>query len=76
MCDRYASFYPETTAASPSPAQNVTRIVNQQSFKRVNGLLQATKGSIVCGGEADEAQKFIAPTIVRDVKVDDSLMSE
>ena len=28
------------------------------------------------GGETDEATKFIAPTIVRDVKADDSLMSE
>jgi len=72
----YATFYPETTGASPSPAQNITRIVNQQSFKRVNGLLQGTKGTIVCGGDADEARKFIAPTIVRDVTVEDSLMSE
>ncbi|KAJ7461546.1 NAD-aldehyde dehydrogenase [Mycena latifolia] len=65
----YAGFYPETN-------QEITRIVNQQSFKRVNGLLQATKGTIVCGGDTDETRKFIAPTIVKDVKVDDSLMSE
>ncbi|KAJ7481185.1 NAD-aldehyde dehydrogenase [Mycena galericulata] len=72
----YAKFYPETTGASPSPPENVTRLVNPQAFKRVNGLLQGTKGTIVCGGDTNEAEKFIAPTIVRDVQEDDSLMSE
>ncbi|KAJ6531227.1 aldehyde dehydrogenase [Mycena capillaripes] len=76
MKTAYASFYPETTGAAPTPPQNVTKLVSQQAFKRVNGLLQATKGTIVVGGEAEEAQKYIAPTIVKDVKVDDSLMSE
>ncbi|KAJ6618864.1 NAD-aldehyde dehydrogenase [Mycena sp. CBHHK59/15] len=63
----YANFYPEA-ASSP--------IVNVQSFKRINGLLQNTKGTVVCGGAADEASKFIAPTIVKDVTPGDSLMSE
>ncbi|KAJ7749555.1 NAD-aldehyde dehydrogenase [Mycena maculata] len=68
----YATFYPEATVA----AQNTTKLVNPQAFRRVNGLLQGTKGTVVCGGDTDEARKFIAPTIVRDVKGDDSLMSE
>jgi aldehyde dehydrogenase (NAD+)/aldehyde dehydrogenase (NAD(P)+) len=51
-------------------------MVHQAAFKRVHGLVQNTKGTIVVGGEADEATKFIAPTIVKDVKPDDSLMSE
>jgi acyl-CoA reductase-like NAD-dependent aldehyde dehydrogenase len=38
--------------------------------------LDNTKGTIVCGGETDTATNFIAPTIVKDVKGDDSLMSE
>ncbi|KAJ7024307.1 NAD-aldehyde dehydrogenase [Mycena alexandri] len=68
----YASFYPEATTTS----KDMTKMVNQQAFKRVNGLLQNTKGTLVVGGETDEAQKYIAPTIVKDVKGDDSLMSE
>lgn len=31
---------------------------------------------MVLGGEADEATKYIAPTVVSDVPPDDSLMSE
>ncbi|KAF7337964.1 Aldehyde dehydrogenase [Mycena venus] len=76
MKTAYANFYPETTGDSPTPPQNITKMVHQAAFKRVHGLVQNTKGTIVVGGEADEATKFIAPTIVKDVKVDDSLMSE
>lgn len=28
------------------------------------------------GGDTDAAQKFIAPTVVKDVKFDDALMSQ
>jgi acyl-CoA reductase-like NAD-dependent aldehyde dehydrogenase len=38
--------------------------------------LDHTDGSIVIGGQTDATEKYIAPTIVRDVDVDDSLMSE
>lgn len=39
-------------------------------------MLDNTKGTVVLGGEADAAQRFIAPTVVRDVSFRDSLMSE
>lgn len=65
----YDGFYPESDG-------EFTKIINAQSFARVNGLLQATKGTVVCGGTSDETRRHIAPTIVKDVKIDDSLMSE
>ncbi|KAJ7137790.1 NAD-dependent aldehyde dehydrogenase [Mycena epipterygia] len=67
----YAGFFPD----SDTP-QNITKLVTHQAFKRVNGMLQATQGTVVCGGDTNEAQRFIAPTIVKDVKGDDSLMSD
>jgi len=73
--DVYAEFYPETTTSPPGPA-NIARMVHQQAWTRVNGLLQATQGTIVCGGEVNEAKKYIAPTIVKDVKAGDPLLSE
>ncbi|KAJ7074072.1 NAD-aldehyde dehydrogenase [Mycena amicta] len=73
----YAEFYPETTESPPRPA-NTSKLVNSAAWKRVYGLLQATKGTVVCGGEsgADETTKFIPPTIVQDVTFGDSLMTE
>ncbi|KAF8142975.1 NAD-dependent aldehyde dehydrogenase [Mycena galopus ATCC 62051] len=76
MKTAYANFYPETTGDSPIPPQNITKMVHQGAFNRVNGLLQNTQGTIVVGGENDAATRYIAPTIVKDVKIDDSLMSE
>ncbi|KNZ72494.1 Aldehyde dehydrogenase family 3 member B1 [Termitomyces sp. J132] len=70
----YKSFYPES--AQPSDPDTFSRIVTPQAWKRIKGLIDNTKGTVVVGGEMDEATKFIAPTIVRDVKADDSLMSE
>ncbi|KAF8190927.1 aldehyde dehydrogenase [Mycena galopus ATCC 62051] len=74
MKTAYANFYPETTGDSPIPPQNITKMVHQGAFNRVNGLLQNTQGTIVVGGESDAATRYIAPTIVKDVKIDDSLM--
>lgn len=68
----YDSFYPETAQTSDSYA----RIVTPQAFKRIKGLLDNTKGTVVIGGETDEETKFIGPSVVKDVKSDDSLMSE
>ena len=52
------------------------RIVNHRHFHRIKGLLDRTAGEIVFGGETNENDKYIAPTIVKNVKGDDSLMSE
>jgi aldehyde dehydrogenase (NAD+) len=65
-------FYPESTA---TPGV-FSRLITPQAFNRVKALLDSTKGTIVFGGETDEATKFIAPTVVKDVSTDDSLMSE
>lgn len=52
------------------------RIVNERHIDRLKNLLDNTKGTIVFGGEIDRDTKYVAPTLIRDVKRDDSLMSE
>ncbi|KAF5373695.1 hypothetical protein D9758_000769 [Tetrapyrgos nigripes] len=68
----YDEFYPD----GPGAPGAMSRLVTPQAFNRVNTLLKNTNGTVVIGGETDEASKFIAPTVVKDVKPDDSLMSE
>ncbi|KAG6900272.1 hypothetical protein C0993_000460 [Termitomyces sp. T159_Od127] len=70
----HKSFYPES--AQPSKSDTFSRIVTPQAWKRIKGLLDNTEGVVVLGGESDEATKFVAPTVVRDIKAEDSLMSE
>lgn len=71
---RHESFYPESK--KPSSEGATSKLATPQAFKRVKGLLDNTKGKVVFGGDTDEATKYIAPTVVRDVHPDDSLMTE
>ncbi|GAA5941769.1 hypothetical protein JCM3775_000098 [Rhodotorula graminis] len=64
--------------ASTSLLQNsaFSRIVNANHYKRISKLLDGTKGDIVVGGKRDDKENKIEVTIVRNVKGDDTLMSE
>ncbi len=68
----YASFYPD----GPESSESLSRIVSQKHAARIKGLLDATKGTIILGGQVDVEKRFVAPTIVNNVPADDSLMSE
>lgn len=69
---RYASFYEN----DPSGSKSFSRIITPEHASRIGNLLSETKGKVIAGGEVDPEHKYIAPTIVRDVPPDDSLMSE
>ncbi|GAA5905142.1 hypothetical protein JCM8208_000292 [Rhodotorula glutinis] len=53
-----------------------SRIVNANHYKRISKLLDGTKGDIVVGGKRDDKENKIEVTVVRNVKGDDTLMSE
>lgn len=53
----------------------LARIVNPNHHARIKGLLDRTKGKIEVGG-GFECDRRIEPTVVSDVPLDDSLMSE
>ncbi|XP_077155131.1 aldehyde dehydrogenase family 3 member B1-like [Ranitomeya variabilis] len=63
-------FYGEDPKHSP----DLGRIISDRHFKRVSALL--TCGKIVTGGQMDESEKYIAPTILVDVKESDPVMQE
>ncbi|CAH0041739.1 unnamed protein product [Clonostachys rhizophaga] len=55
---------------------HMSRIINEHNFDRVVRLLNNTKGEIVYGGRVNREDKFIHPTIIKGITLDDSLMSE
>jgi aldehyde dehydrogenase (NAD+) len=68
------NFY-DDSARSP----DYCRIINERHFERVSSLIDdATEhgASIATGGERDEAQKFIAPTLLTGVGADALVMQE
>ena len=69
---RYSTFFPD----GPLGSSSFSRFGTHGHFTRVKKLLDDTQAKVVLGGQTDAAQKYIAPTIVRDVGLDDSLMSE
>ncbi|KAI0776646.1 NAD-aldehyde dehydrogenase [Trametes elegans] len=68
----YHKFYPDGAENSDS----LSRIISEAHAARIKRMVDETKGTIVAGGQADVARRLIAPTIVRDVPADDSLMSD
>ena len=51
-------------------------MVNTGHAERIRRLLQDTKGTVVMGGEVDVEEKYVAPTLIKEVRGHDSLMGE
>ncbi|MFD5441826.1 aldehyde dehydrogenase family protein [Streptomyces tendae] len=58
----------------PQCSDGYGRIVNERHFDRVSALLGS--GRVVFGGRSDRADRYIAPTVLADVKPDDPVMRE
>jgi len=64
------SFYGE----DPRRSDDYARIINVGHHRRLAALLK--DADVALGGELDEAERYIAPTVVRGVGADDPLMQE
>lgn len=64
------SFY----GKDPQQSLDYGRIINERHFDRISKLIASDK--IYCGGTTDRADKYIAPTVLRDVEVADTSMQE
>lgn len=65
--------------ADPAQSPDYCRIVDDRNFQRVRGLLDdaLAKGATVrLGGQVDEAQRYIAPTLLLNVTPDMAIMQE
>ncbi|KAL6870815.1 hypothetical protein ACP4OV_014663 [Aristida adscensionis] len=62
----------------PLQSADLSRIVNSKHFQRLTNLIEDKKvaDKIVCGGQTDEKQLKIAPTILLDVPLDAEIMTE
>ncbi|KAL7936593.1 Aldehyde/histidinol dehydrogenase [Trichoderma chlorosporum] len=69
---QYATFMPQGAKASPE----YSRIINQGHFNRLKKMLDNSRGKIVMGGDMDETDFFIEPTVVLVDDINDSMMVE
>jgi aldehyde dehydrogenase (NAD+) len=58
----------------PRSSGDYARIVNSRHLDRLVALLGS--GSIAVGGEVDRADRYLAPTVLQDVRLGDPVMNE
>uniref|UniRef100_A0A8C6XYW6 Aldehyde dehydrogenase n=1 Tax=Naja naja TaxID=35670 RepID=A0A8C6XYW6_NAJNA len=58
----------------PKQSADFGRMVNDRHFKRAQALLEC--GRVAIGGETDECERYIAPTVLADVKEWEPIMQE
>ncbi|KAF9287909.1 hypothetical protein BGZ68_001114 [Mortierella alpina] len=62
---------------NPQTSKDFGRIVNDRHFKRLHKMLVEGKSrDIVIGGQTDESDLYIAPTVIANVERDDILMQD
>jgi aldehyde dehydrogenase (NAD+) len=64
----------ELYGSDPSKSPDFGRIINKEQYSRLVKLLEGQK--VYVGGEHDPADRYIAPTILTDVKPDSAVMKE
>nr|DAD24665.1 TPA_asm: hypothetical protein HUJ06_026129 [Nelumbo nucifera] len=78
LIDALKHVLEEFFGKDPLQSKDLSRIVNSSHFSRLTKLLDEDKvsGKIVYGGQRDETQLKIAPTILLDVPEDSLIMNE
>lgn len=64
----------EFYGADPKASADLARIISLRHFDRLAGLLGS--GKVRIGGQVDREQRYIAPTVVDEVGVEDPVMQE
>jgi aldehyde dehydrogenase (NAD+) len=70
LADCVAEFYGD----DPQKTDDFARIVNERHHRRVSRLLK--DGTPAFGGETDESDCYVAPTVLREVSPDSDVMRE
>ncbi|XP_006033483.2 aldehyde dehydrogenase family 3 member B1 isoform X1 [Alligator sinensis] len=65
-----ADFY----GANPQESPDFARIISDKQFQRVQSLMDS--GHVAIGGQTDEKERYIAPTVLVDVPMSAPIMQE
>ena len=74
LLDKIASNLKNMYGDNIKQSRFYPRIVNDRAMTRLEGLL--SKGKIHSGGEIDNKERYISPTIIDDVMPDDLIMQD
>jgi len=71
MKKQTTSFY----TSNPQESEDYGRIINKKHFNRLKRLMDES-GTVIYGGQTDEDDLYIAPTLLDDIDKDDPVMQE
>jgi aldehyde dehydrogenase (NAD+) len=74
LVERMAHYVREFYGDDPKRSPDLARIVNDAHLDRLSKLLES--GKPVVGGQVDRAERYVAPTILRDVPPDAPAMQD
>ncbi|MGM0644593.1 MAG: aldehyde dehydrogenase, partial [Thermodesulfobacteriota bacterium] len=72
--DRIKQRIEKVYGTRPAESKDFGRIVNARHFERLSAMIIPEK--VVAGGQTDEDDRFIAPTVMADVEMSDPVMQE
>ena len=74
LLDKLAATLREFYGDDPSQSPDMCRVINVRHHKRLMALMGS--GEVVIGGQADEADRYIAPTVLKNVAPDSPIMGD
>ncbi len=74
LIDGITSHWKDMFGEEPKNSSYFGRVVSERAFERLSGYLD--NGEIVYGGQVDRTSRYIAPTILRNVRMNDPVMQE
>ncbi len=74
LLDRLRATVAKFFGDDPRQSKDFARIINERHHRRLMALIES--GEPVCGGEADESERYIAPTILKNVAPDSPVMAD
>jgi aldehyde dehydrogenase (NAD+) len=74
LIHKISQYFNEMFGPDIKKSEYFPRIVNDKAFDRLTDYLK--QGVIRCGGETDREERFIAPSILDEVKVENTVMQE
>ncbi|MFW6051277.1 MAG: aldehyde dehydrogenase family protein [Myxococcota bacterium] len=74
LLDRLRGTIQEFYGEDPKQSSDYPRIINDRHFERLSGML--SDGEVVAGGQTEAKDRYIAPTVLKDVPEDAKAMQE
>jgi aldehyde dehydrogenase (NAD+) len=74
LLDKLAHYTEKFYGEDPKLSPDFPRIINDNNFSRLVSLI--TADNVLVGGKTDSSEKYIAPTILKDISWEDDIMQE